>query len=356
MRTMLALGLCVLGWAGAANAQGRIERLDALFERLRPAVVTVRVGLKRVQLGRDGANVHVGVGTGSGVLLHGDGYVATAAHVVEDAEVIEVEFSDGTKASGGIVTLSRTEDLALLSVDRIPARVLVPTLGDSDAVKPGQPVFAIGAPMGLRHSLTAGVISGVREDDQRSFGPKKALQTDAALNQGNSGGPLFNERGEVIGIASFIATVSGGSMGLGFAIPSNVVRQRLFEQPLPWMGLSLRAVPRPLAEVLNWPIDFGLLVEKVRPDTPASRAGLRGGQVLATFGDTPVLLGGDVLLSANGVPLSEPAKVAALLSGLKEGDSVRYQVLRGGKTYDAEVMLPDWKRPPPLPPLKRAAK
>jgi serine protease Do len=342
-----ALALALLLGA-AAQAQGRIERLDALFERLAPSVVTVKVGLKRMQLSKSGARIDVGVGFGSGVVLHAGGFIATAAHVVEDAEAIEVEFSDGSTSEAEIITLSRTEDLALIRAETMPAKATVAVLADSDAVKVGQPVFAIGAPLGLKATLTTGVVSAARGEELGGLGPKKLLQTDAAMNQGNSGGPLFNERGEVIGIASRIATVSGGSMGLGFAIPSNSVRHRLFEQPLPWLGMSMRFVGRAMAETFNWAVTQGLLVEKVRPGSPAAKAGIRGGEIQATVGDTAILLGGDILVKMAGFEFDDLSKVASALAALKEGDELTYTVLRGGKSYDATVKVPAWKRPPKL--------
>jgi serine protease Do len=282
------------------------------------------------------------------VVLHGGGFIATAAHVVEEAEMIEVEYSDGSTSPAEIITLSRTEDLALIRAETMPAGARVAVLADSDQVRVGQPVFAIGAPLGLKATLTTGVVSAIRGEDKSGMGPRKALQTDAALNQGNSGGPLFNDRGEVVGIASSIATVSGGSMGLGFAIPANSVRHRLFDQPLPWLGMSMRFVSKTMAETFNWPITEGLLVEKVRPDSPAAKANIRGGAIAAVVGETPVILGGDILLKMGGHDFTDLSKVAAALTALKPGEELTYTVLRAGKTYDATVKVPEWKRPPRL--------
>src|SRR5262249_40912739 len=160
---------------------------------------------------------------------HNAGFVATAAHVVDEADAIELEYKDGTKSNGHVVTLSRTEDLALLKADHVPKDLVVPALADSDKVKVGQVVFAGGTPENYPHTMSTGIISSIRNEAPKGLVPGHVIQTDAALNPGNSGGPLFTERGEVVGIASYIFSKSGGSEGLGFAIPSNTLRRRLFE-------------------------------------------------------------------------------------------------------------------------------
>lgn len=342
---MLAITL-LLAAAPTATPAG----LEALFEKVDPSVVTVRVGLKRLDETSSGYRLQVGVGMGAGVVLHSDGFVATAAHVVDGSEGVWVDFQDGTTEPADIVTLSRTEDVALLKVWSMPKGVAVATLGNSDAVKPGQSVFAIGAPLGLGHSLTAGVVSSVRHGPHQGLMPGNVIQTDAALNTGNSGGALFNAKGEVVGIASYIASTSGGSQGLGFAVPSNVVRERLFEHPLPYLGVSLRHLPPPVTKLFNWPYPEVMLIEVVRPKSAADEAGLIGGQVDATIGGSEVRLGGDVIVKVNGHEAGEVKAIGQYLDALKEGDQVQYTVLRGGKLLDVSVKVP--KRIP-VPKLKK---
>lgn len=327
--------------------------LEELFVKVDPTVVTVRVATKSLTENSSGAVMVVALITGSGVLVHPDGFVVTAAHVVEAAELVEVHWLDGFKAKAKVVSLSRTEDIALLKVEATPPKAVVAVVGDSSVLKPGQRLFAIGAPYGLEHSLTAGVVSALRDNDRPGLMPRHLVQTDVPLNQGNSGGPLFNEKGEVVGIASFMLSQSGGSVGLNFAVPSNTVRTRLFDEALPYIGVGLRFIPRDVAEIFNWPLEGGFLVETVRPQSPAEVAGLRAGAVASEVGGNRVQLGGDLIVSVNGVPAFETTKVAQALRVLKAGDVIRYDLLRGGKPGHVEVPIPAGLTVPALPKPKK---
>lgn len=326
--------------------------LEQVVQKVDGAVVTVRVAEKRATE----RSVSITTGTGSGVVLHAEGWVVTAAHVVDEADRIEVEFADGASSTAQIVTLSRTEDLALLKVDKPPKGLVVATLGDSDALKPGMRLFAIGAPLGLTHTVTSGVVSALRTDTRKGLHPSRLLQTDVPINQGNSGGPLFNEVGEVVGIASFIASKSGGSVGLNFAIPASTVRARLFESPLPWIGVSLRFVSKELAEVMNWPLGAGLLVEKVKKGGAAAEAGLHGGMIEAEIAGTPLILGGDLVLRVNGLPTTDSKAIGASLASLEPGDAITYDVLCAGTAKTISVPLPNLPKVPSLTPAKAAPK
>jgi len=314
--------------------------LEELFVKVDPSVVTVRVATKSLTQDDNGAVMVVAIITGSGVLVHGEGYVVTAAHVVENAELIEVHWLDGFKATAKVVTLSRTEDIALLKVEALPPKAVVAKLGDSAALKPGMRLFAIGAPYGLEHTLTAGVVSALRANERRGLMPRQLVQTDVPINQGNSGGPLFNEKGEVVGIASFMLSQTGGSVGLNFAVPSNTVRQRLFDEALPYIGVGLRFIPRDVATLFNWPVEAAFLVESVRPDSAAEKAGLKGGTVTSEVGGNRVQLGGDLIVSVNGVSATEPAKVGQVLRALKPGELIHYELLRGGRPTSLDIPVP----------------
>jgi S1-C subfamily serine protease len=326
--------------------------LEQVIQKVDASVVTVRVAQKKTT----SRSVHITTGTGSGVLVHLDGWVVTAAHVVDEADMIEIEFVDGTEASAEIVTLSRTEDLALLKAEKVPKKPVVAALGDSDALKPGMRLFAIGAPLGLTHTVTAGVVSALRTDTRKGLHPSRLLQTDVAINQGNSGGPLFNEDGEVVGIASFIASRSGGSVGLNFAIPTSTVRARLFEAPLPWIGISVRFVSKEFAEVMNWPIEAGLLIEKVKEDGAADKAGLHGGMIEAEIAGATVLLGGDLVVRVNGLPTTDAKAIGKSLAALQPGESIKYDVLCAGSAKTIEVPLPKLPKVPALPNHGKSAK
>jgi S1-C subfamily serine protease len=336
----------------ALLSAGTPTNLEAVFEKVDPAVVTIRVGLKQLRESERGYEIKVDVGTGSGILLHQEGFIVTAAHVVEGAQGIMVAFRDGTQTAADVISLSRTEDLALLKVYEVPKGVKAAVLGDSEGLKVGQPVFSIGAPLGLEHTLTSGVISGVRHDSrQRGLTPGNVIQTDAALNQGNSGGPLFNEKGEVIGIASYIASLNGGNVGLGFAVPSNTVRKRLFDNALPWLGMSLRHLPLEICTLFNWPYPEVMLIERVAEGSSAEKAGLLGGTMDTLIAETPVRIGGDVIVKVGEYEAHETEKIGLVLSKLKTGDKVHYTVMRGGKLFETDVEVPKRVTVPKLPPL-----
>ncbi|MEM6531457.1 MAG: trypsin-like peptidase domain-containing protein [Myxococcota bacterium] len=326
----------------AKNRRASIQSLDALYDAVAPAVVTIF------------ANSPGSPSVGSGVLLHEAGFIATAGHVVEHAWEIAVEFKGGQSEIAEIVTLSRSKDLALLKVDEVPASTFVPELADSSKLVVGEPVFCIGAPLGLKHTVTTGIVSAIRSEfgSELAFLPEDVIQTDAAINQGNSGGALFNRDGEVIGIASFIASGSGGSIGLGFAVPSNTVRERLFAEAIPYIGVGLRRIPPALAEVLNWSVTEALLVEIVKPGSSAADAGLKGGEIEATIGGITLMLGGDLIVKVGDLEVGKTAEVHDYLTGLKAGDVIPYTVLRGGERILVEVTLESITVPPDLKPAR----
>jgi S1-C subfamily serine protease len=329
----------------AATMEDLIARVDA-------SVVTVRVAEKVQVETPQVTTVAIVRGLGSGVLVHADGWVVTAAHVVDEADLIEVHFADKHASLAAIVTLSRTEDLALLKLETPHPRPVVAVLGDSSRLRPGTRLFAIGAPLRYEHTVTSGIVSALRSDDSPGLHPSRLIQTDVPLNPGNSGGPLFDERGEVVGIASFIATPDKGSVGLNFGIPSAVVRQRLFEAPLPWIGVAVRFPPKDFVELMKWPVGTGMLIEKVKRDSPAEKAGLQGGVIEVEAQNVKVSIGGDVVLTVNGVPAGDRKAVGAALSSLKRGDSIRYEVVRRGASHFIDVPLPDLPPVPKLPTRK----
>jgi serine protease Do len=196
--------------------------------------------------------------------------------------------------------------------------------------------------------MSTGIVSSIRNEAPKGLVPGRVIQTDAALNPGSSGGPLFNERGEVVGIASYIYSKSGGSEGLGFAIPSNTVRRRLFEKPLPYLGVSLRILPQPIMQVFNWPYPGGMLVERVRPDSAAANAGLKPGVVEAVVGDSQVRLGGDLIIKVGPYDAWKTDEIGAWLVGLKAGDPVVYKVLREGQSVEVTVPVPEREAIPRL--------
>ncbi|HXH29030.1 MAG TPA: trypsin-like peptidase domain-containing protein, partial [Candidatus Polarisedimenticolia bacterium] len=223
-------------------------------------------------------------------------------------------------------------------VERPPRAPFVAPLGDSDAVEVGDRVFVVGAPLGVSHTLTVGYVSARRRPNAtfRGMGRAEYFQTDAAVNQGNSGGPMFDMRGEVIGIVSYILSHSGGSEGLGFAITSNVARQLMLEEKSFWSGVSGYLLTDEMAQVFNLPPPgFGVLVQRVAAGSPAERIGLKGGTLRAVIGDEELVVGGDVVLAIQDIPLGGPGGLGAArqrITELRPGDAVTVTVLRGGRT------------------------
>jgi S1-C subfamily serine protease len=226
--------------------------------------------------------------------------------------------------------------VALLQLEKAPKAPFVAKIGDSDAVEIGSPVFVVGAPLGASHTLTVGYISARRRPNSTLGGMSRTeyFQTDAAINQGNSGGPLFNMHGEVIGIVSHILSHSGGSEGLGFAVTSRVARQ-LLEQKSFWSGLGGYMLSGEMAQVFNLPPPgVGLLVQRVAAGSPANRLGLKGGTTRASIGDDEIVVGGDIILSVLGISLAEPSALTIIRQKITElgaTDVVPVTVLRGGK-------------------------
>ncbi|MBI2080489.1 MAG: trypsin-like peptidase domain-containing protein, partial [candidate division NC10 bacterium] len=239
-------------------------------------------------------NVVPQTGTGSGFILDEQGHIVTNNHVVADARSLEVTLADGTKTPATLVGRDPNNDLAVIKIN-LPGRTLpVLPLGDSDALQVGQLAIAIGNPFGLDRTVTRGVISSLNRSLKAESGReiRGIIQTDAAINPGNSGGPLLNSRGEAIGINTAIFSPSGGSVGIGFAIPVNTAR-RLVPQLIatgrvrhPWLGIAGVSLSPDLVKALDLPVEKGVLVAQVYPRSPAARAGLKGGQRRVRVGNT----------------------------------------------------------------------
>lgn len=264
------------------------RRIIEAFERVKQAVVVLETeDLQMTQEGRE-LLLQRGKGAGSGVLVSEEGDVLTAAHVVSGARSVRVRLWDGRELGGRVVFSDAESDVAVVRVEKGDGPLPAAELGDSDLAQVGQTVLVIGAPLGAEHSLSVGHLSARRRGDEIFGGAVVAemLQTDAAVSRGSSGGPLVNLTGEVIGIISSILTTTGGSEGLGFAIASNSVKQILGQEPVPWIGVNALFIGTDFARVLNIPFEGALLVQSVVKDSPAERAGIRGGDVPALLADT----------------------------------------------------------------------
>lgn len=302
---LLALGTSrplLAGEGKAARAQPVLdpeqERVR-LIERLERSVVLVLAEGKEISHEEKLVRLSPSEWLGTGILIHRDGLVLTAAHVVSAAESLRVKVEDREPLPARVVFADDDFDVALVRVDSLtPPPVVTVSLGDSDAVKKGQTVYVIGNPSGMERSLSVGVVSGKHPATHVFGGNLKAelIQTDAAINSGNSGGPIFNSRGEVIALAQSILTAGGGSEGLGFGLAINTVKKILGLEPTSWLGFSSVPLDAQWAAALNVSEPGALLVQRVVPSGPSDRAGLRGGTIPVQAGRAHLLLGGDVIL------------------------------------------------------------
>ena len=325
--------------AASCAVDDEARRVELVAQLERSAVVVIAEGRGIAHQGSL-LGFEPSAGLGTGLVIKADGLVATAAHVVADAERVRVKVGEAEPVSARVVFLDDTADVALLRLDPGSSPLAPARLGDSDKVHKGETVYVIGNPVGIASSLSMGVVSG-RHQLGRLFGGTlnvELIQTDAAMNSGNSGGPIFNSRGEVIALAQRIVSQGGGSQGLGFGLAINVVKKILGLDPCLWLGFSGVPLNDAWSGVLNVPEPGGLLVERVTPGGPADEAGLRGGKVPIQVGEEHLLVGGDVVLKIEGLPIAEWLRrepAAARTPG--ERHTVLLTVLRGGRTADISV-------------------
>ena len=273
-------------------------------------------------------------GVGSGFIISPDGYILTNAHVVDDASEVTVRMSDRHELSATVIGIDRKSDVAVIKVDA--KNLPTVTFGDPSKVKPGEWVVAIGSPFGLENSVTAGIVSATSRalpnDNYTPF-----IQTDVPVNPGNSGGPLFNMRGEVIGINSQIYSQSGGYMGISFAIPIDVavgVKDQLVKYgkvSRGKIGVTIQDVNQDFAESFGLDRPHGALVSSVEKDGPAAKSGIEPG---------------DVILKVNGAEVDRSSELPALIAGLKPGSSANIEVFRKGATKKFDVRISELKEEP----------
>ena len=288
-------------------------------------------------------------GAGSGFVIDPRGYILTNFHVVNGAQSIEVVLGDQSKYPAKFIGADQRNDVALIQIDPKGKKLAVLPLGDSSTLQVGQKVLAIGNPFGFQSTLTTGVVSALGRTVQTGETTfiDEAIQTDAAINRGNSGGPLINTHGEVIGINSAIYTPSGTTAGIGFAIPINtakVIANDLMTDGRvhrAFLGVETLSVGGWLSEALDLPVKEGLLVERVTPGGPAAAAGLRGGDRVAQAGMRRIYIGGDVIVAIDGQKVAGQLDVNVILNHKRPGDTVTVSVYRGGKKMDIPVKLSD---------------
>jgi len=287
---------------------------------------------------------------GSGFVVDKAGHIVTNFHVVDGAKQVRVSFSNGASLKATVVGTDPSSDLAVLEIDA-SSRALTPlALGDSDQIKVGDPVVAIGNPFGLDRTVTSGIVSAIQRaiTAPNGYTIDHVIQTDASINHGNSGGPLLNGRGEVIGVNSQIETGqsgTGGNVGIGFAVPSNTVKTviaQLIRQgriDRAFIGISAVPITRDLARVFRLPVSKGLLVQSVQPGSGAAKAGLKAGTTQVVLAGESYNLGGDIIVKAGGVPVVSLDRLRDVVAGKKPGDKLQLEVYRGSKQTSVAVEL-----------------
>ena len=322
-------------WSSVSTAENA-KSLREVFKQVDPSVVVVETNSHKVVTGPK-MQLATLPGLGSGVLISADGKVMTAAHVVQTADEITVQFKNGEMSKATVLASDPAADVALLQLAQVPAGVAVARFADSDEAEVGDEVFVVGAPLGMSHTLTVGHISARRKPNTM-FGDmsrSEFFQTDAAINQGNSGGPMFNLDGQVVGVVSHIMSKSGGFEGLGFVVTSNLARRLLLHRNQFWSGVESFMLSGDLARVFNLPQNAGMLVQRVALNSPAAQLGLKAGTMAAVIEGDPLIAGGDVILEVQGIPITDDGAgylvIRDRLSRLRSGDAITVVVWRHGR-------------------------
>ena len=289
-------------------------------------------------------------GSGSGSIIGTQGYVLTNNHVIENAYKVFINLADGSQIEGTVVGTDRENDLAVLKFDP-PRGMQLKTVpfGDSANLRVGQKVLAIGNPFALERTLTVGIVSGLGRPVQTSRQNiiRDMIQTDASINPGNSGGPLLDAQGKMIGINTMIYSPSGGSVGIGFAVPVNTAKRVVAELiehgrvRRGWIDASVVQIFPALVRYAKLPVSTGLLVSRTKRNGFAEQAGLRQGSEPVRYGSSVIYLGGDIITNVDGMKVGTLADLYSALEDNKPGQKVAVEILRGGRTVKLEVTLAD---------------
>jgi putative serine protease PepD len=346
VENVFAQGANSRGTNRAANLTQDESLTVKIYSEASPAVANINTQAVEYDFFRNAVPVQ---GAGSGFVIDPRGYVVTNYHVVQGAQNIEVILGDRVHYPAKFIGADEQNDVALLKIDPKGKTLVALPLGDSANLLVGQKVLAIGNPFGFSSTLTTGVVSAVgrtiKTGDTTII--DEAIQTDAAINQGNSGGPLLNTHGEVIGINSAIYTPSGTTAGIGFAIPINTAKNiaqdlitegRVHRASL---GISMMLELWPdLAEALGFSSSQeGLLIERLSANGPAARGGLKAGDQVRSLGFQRLIIGGDLIVAIDGKDVGHELDLDVILNHKKPGDAVRVTVFRGGKKMDVNVTL-----------------
>ena len=337
--------------AASTESDGQ-SAVNKIYEATNPGVVYIEadgVTDSQQELSPFGGPPQQGTATGSGFVIDEEGHVLTNAHVVDGADEVRVSIGeDGDPVPAKVVGADPSSDLALLDADADSSELHPLPLGKSSDLEVGDPVVAIGNPLGLDHSATAGIVSALGRtiDSPNGFSITNAIQTDAPINPGNSGGPLFDAEGDVVGINSQIATAGGqGNIGIGFAVPaetaSEVVDDLLDDGEVSqaFLGLTGADITPEAQDVLDLPVDEGVVVQDVVPDGPADEAGIEAGSAEAQIGPGAMKIGGDIITEVDGESVDSMEDVIAAVDEKEPGDDLEVTVLRDGdeETVTAEL-------------------
>ena len=319
-------------------APASAETLGEAYRRVNPAVVVIRA--RGEELTEDGMARFREIG--SGVLISPDGKIATAAHVVHTMDEIMVEFLGEDPVPARVIASEPRADISIIQAEVVPRDAVVAKLTDSDPIWLGDPVFIVGAPYGLSHSLSQGIISARWEPNTvtKDFPLAEFFQTDAVINTGNSGGPMFARNGDLIGIVSHNISKSGGSEGLGFVVTANTVRKLLIERHRRFYGLDALLLTGEMAEAFKLPQAGGFLVKQVVKGTLGDQIGLRGGNRMGLVDGKPVPVGGDVILAVQAITTAsneDMGKVLKSLESIQPGDDLRVTILREEKVEELSM-------------------
>jgi len=338
----------------ALNTQDLVQYSESerenisIYERFNSAVVNITTETMAINwflepVPQEGSS-------GSGSIIDTRGFVLTNNHVIENAHRVFINLSDGSQFEGSLVGIDPENDIAVLKFD--PPRgmelVTIP-YGNSENLRVGQKVLAIGNPFALERTLTVGIVSGLGRPIQTSRNRiiRDMIQTDASINPGNSGGPLLDTQGRMIGINTMIFSTSGGSVGIGFAVPVNTAKRVVNEimqygkVRRGWIDATVVQIFPSLVRYAKLPVNSGLLVSRTTRGGLAERAGLRQGSEPVQYGRSVIYLGGDIITSVNGMKTNTLADLYSSLEACKPGDTVNVEIIRGGRASSLRITLAD---------------